>query len=170
MQKVARHDKKYVPSLFEIEKLIPKDMICQDCNSVMHWIDDSNRAKGAVLQHYRDGSLGVVCFSCNTKHGAMVGDSYRDLPSGCKFCNVCKTIKPLSMFSIRRDGKKEYPVSKCKSCSLLAQQDWRLKNTDKYLALIKKHNDVKKLNPDKYKKLDKEYYERRKIKNGNISI
>ena len=85
MQKTAKGDKKYVPSFFELEKLVPDNMICQDCGIEMHWIDDDKRPSGAVLQHYRDGTLGIVCCSCNTKHGIMVGDSYRDVPAGHVF-------------------------------------------------------------------------------------
>lgn len=144
MQKTAKTDGKYVPSIFEIQSLIPSEMKCQDCGEQMHWIDDENRSKGAVLQHYRNGTLGIVCFSCNTKHGLMPGDSYCDVPVDHKLCRVCKTIKPLAMFSRRKDGKKIYPVSKCKPCSLLAQKEWRAKNPDKYQALNKKHNDKRK--------------------------
>jgi hypothetical protein len=146
MQKAAKSDGKYVPSLLELERLVPKDMKCQDCGTQMHWIDDDNRAKGAVLQHYRNGTLGLVCMSCNTKHGLMPGDSYRDIPEGHKLCRCCKTIKPLSMFSLRKEGKVHYPVSKCKPCSLAAQKEWRARNPDKYKALNKKHNDKRKEN------------------------
>lgn len=148
MQKVAKSDGKYVPSLFELEKLVPADMKCQDCGDQMHWIDDDNRAKGAVLQHYRNGTLGIVCMSCNTKHGLMPGDSYRDVPHGHKLCRCCKTIKPLSMFNVRKDSGVVYPLSKCKPCSLAAQKDWRARNPDKYKALNKKHNDKRKKNED----------------------
>ena len=151
MQKTAKNDGKYVPSIYEIEKLVPIDMKCIDCNCLMHWIDNENRRHGAVLQHYRDGTLGIVCLSCNTKHGLMLGDSYRDVPVGEKFCRFCKTIKPLSMFSLRKDGKRPYPVTKCKSCSHKALIAWRTNNPIKY-----------KLSNDKNNKL-------RKGKNGKIS-
>ena len=144
MQKTSKSDGKYVPSFFELQNLVPGNMKCQDCGDQMHWIDDENRSKGAVLQHYRNGTLGIVCLSCNTKHGLMPGDSYRDVPQGHKLCRCCKTIKPLSMFSLRKDGNVHYPVSKCKPCSLAAQKNWRLKNPDKYKALNKKHNEKRK--------------------------
>lgn len=145
MQKTAKNDGKYVPSLYELEKLVPANMKCQDCGKLMHWIDDDNRSAGAVLQHYRNGSLGIVCLSCNTKHGLMPGDSYRDVPLNHKLCRCCKTIKPLSMFSLRNDGKVPYPQSKCKPCSLQAQKNWRAKNPEKYKAINKIHNDKRKV-------------------------
>ena len=144
MQATARNDKKYSPSIYEIESLVPKDMSCQDCGITMHWIDNEKRSSGAVLQHYRDGTLGIICMSCNTKHGLMPGDSYREVPTGHKLCRCCKTIKPLSMFSLRRDGKVPYPLTKCKSCMANALKLWRTKNPDAYKAITKKHNDAKR--------------------------
>jgi hypothetical protein len=177
MQKTAKTDKKYIPSIFEIERITPSNMICKDCGVLMNWIDGSNRSAGAVLQHYRDGSLGVTCLSCNTKHGQMMGDSYRDLPHGHKLCGVCKTIKPLTSFTLRKDGKKTYPMSKCKPCNLEANKRWREKNPEKYKSLNQKHNDLKKLNPKLAKERDKKYYWAKKerkmngnITNGNITI
>lgn len=146
MQHTAKWDKKYVPSLYEIEKLVPFDMRCQDCGNLMHWIDNNNRSRGAVLQHYRDGTIGIVCHACNVKHGMMPGDSYRDVPQGHKLCTACKVIKPLSMFYKRSDSKVKYPMSKCKQCNLDAHKKWRQNNPEKYIALNKKHNDRRKKN------------------------
>lgn len=143
MQHAAKIDKKYVPSIYELERLSPKDMICQDCGKTMHWIDNENRSDGAVLQHYRNGTLGIVCLSCNTKHGMMPGDSYRDIPKGHKLCRSCKTIKPLDMFYKRKDGEKEYPMTKCKACNIEAHRKWRESNPEKYKASNKKHNDLR---------------------------
>lgn len=146
MQKVAKMDKKKIPSLWEMESLVPKDMKCPDCKIEMHWIDDEKRSLGAVLQHYRDGSMAIVCHSCNVKHGHMPGDMYRDVPRDSKLCISCKVIKPLTEFNVRRDGAKPYPLSKCKPCSKKVFLDWKKKNSDKYKALTKKHNDKRKEN------------------------
>ena len=164
MQKTAKADKKYVPSLYEIEKLVPKNMVCQDCGILMHWIDNENRASGAVLQHYRNGSLGIVCLSCNSKHGVLPGDMYRDIPKDHKLCISCKTTKPLTMFNLRKDGKKPYPLSKCKSCSLKAHQEWRNKNPDKYKQSNKRNNDKKKENIEEYREYERKRYWIRKQK------
>jgi hypothetical protein len=169
MQKTAKQDKKYIPSIYELQRLAPKDMKCGDCGIEMNWIDGSKRSSGAVLQHYRDGTLGITCLSCNTKHGLMHGDSYRDLPKGHKLCRTCKTIKPLNMFGKRSAKEGSYPKTKCKACEFEAQKVWRLKNPEGYKKLIKKHNDIKKLNPEKYRDLDKKYYHARKEKNDKIS-
>jgi hypothetical protein len=170
MQRVAKMDKKYVPSLYELENHVPKDMICKDCGTTMHWIDNDNRHAGAVLQHYRDGTLGIVCLSCNTKHGHMAGDSYRDLPKDHKLCSACKTIKPFSMFSLRKDGKRPYPMSKCKECNLAAHKKWREANPEKYKQLTKRHNDKKRLDPEKTRELDKKYYLSKKLRKANAHI
>jgi hypothetical protein len=144
MQHTSKYDKKYIPSIYELEKLVPNNMECQDCGRVMHWIDDENRSSGAVLQHYRNGTLGIVCLSCNTKHGMMPEDSYKDVPPNHKLCTCCKIIKPLSMFNPRRDGKVEYPMSKCKKCNLQAHKKWRLKNPEKYKESNKRSNALRK--------------------------
>lgn len=165
MQKTAKQDDKYVPSIFELETLVPADMKCQDCGVEMNWIDGSNRPANAVLQHYRDGSLGITCMSCNTKHGNMPGDSYRDVPAGHKFCGSCKTIKPLNDFGKRSAKEGAYPKTKCKSCELEAQKKWRQSNPERYKQLNKKHNNKKKLDPEKYRALDRKYYHTRKAMN-----
>lgn len=144
MQRTAKADGKHVPSFYELESLVPKDMRCPDCGVEMHWIDDSNRKTGAVLQHYRDGSLGIVCHSCNVKHGFMPGDLYRDVPLNHKLCSSCRCIKPLSDFSVRKDGKKPYPLSKCKLCAKASYQEWKSKNPERYKTLNKKHNEKRK--------------------------
>lgn len=148
MQKTARQDEKYVPPIYELESLVPADMVCPDCGVLMHWIDDDNRAAGAILQHYRDNTLGIVCASCNTKHGLMPGDSYRELPEGHKYCPTCKTIKPLDMFYVRRDGVKEYPMTKCKPCNRAAHKKWREANPTKYADTNKRNNNARKINKD----------------------
>jgi hypothetical protein len=144
MQKTAKADGKVVPSIFELESLVPNGMLCQDCGVEMHWIDDKNRCSGAVLQHYRDETLGIVCHSCNVKHGFMPGDMYRDVSDNHKLCTSCRVIKPISSFGIRKDSKKIYPLSKCKVCMKLSYQAWRQNNPEKYKALNKKHNDKRK--------------------------
>ena len=162
MQKTAKQDKKYVPDIFELEKITPKNMICQDCGVLMNWIDGTQRSSGAVLQHYRDGTLGIVCMSCNARHGQMPGDSYRDAPKDQKVCGSCKTMKPLSEFHFRKDGKRPYPMTRCKRCNLEHHQKWRLANPEKYRASTKRHNDMKQQNIEKYRALDRDSYRRRK--------
>lgn len=172
MQKTAKMDKKYTPSLYEIEKLVPADMVCQDCGILMHWIDDERRSSGAVLQHYRDGTLGIVCFSCNVKHGLMPGDSYRDVPKGFKLCTCCKTMKPISDFGKRSVSEGSYPKSKCKRCDLEAQKKWRSQNLDRYKELNKIHNDKRRSDPERARELDRKYYWAKKLRkqNGNITV
>lgn len=164
MQQTAKVDQKYVPSLLELERLSTEEMKCPDCGVEMNWIDGSQRSAGAVLQHYRDGSIGIVCFSCNVKHGFMDGDSYQDVPHDHKLCRSCKTIKPIDSFGKRAASgpDSKYPKSECKACSLESQKKWRERNKDAYKALNRKHNDKKKLDPEKYRALDRLYYKKRK--------
>lgn len=169
MQRTAKQDKKYVPSIYELQKLVPVDMKCGDCGIEMNWIDGNNRPSNAVLQHYRDETLGITCMSCNTKHGLMPGDSYRDIPNGHKLCTNCKTIKSLDLFGKRSAKEGDYPKTKCKKCELDAQKAWRQNNPERYKELNKRHNDIKKSDPDKYRELDRKYYHLKKVNNGKKS-
>lgn len=144
MQRTAKQDGKYVPSLYELESLVPDDMRCKDCGVTMNWADSQSRSSGAVLQHYRNGKLGIVCMSCNTKHGLMPGDSYCDVPPGHKLCGKCKTIKPLEEFGSRGGRESHYPKSKCKACELAAHKLWRQKNPEAYRASNKRNNEKRK--------------------------
>ncbi len=144
MQRTAKQYGKYVPSLYELERVVPDDMRCPDCGTVMNWADSGNRSSGAVLQHYREKGIGIVCLACNTKHGLMPGDSYCDVPHGYKLCRSCKTIKPLDEFGKRGKLEGNYPKSKCKSCELEAHKLWRKKNPDAYRASNKRNNDKRK--------------------------
>lgn len=144
IQRTAKMDKKYVPSIYEIEKLVPPDMVCQDCGDQMNWRDHSKRSKGAVLQHYRDGTLAITCLSCNTKHGLMPGDLYRKTTREEKYCGKCKTVKPLSEFGKRSKDDGDYPKSHCKECCLEQNRKWRSSNPEHYKQLNKKHNQKRK--------------------------
>lgn len=170
MQSTAKHDKKYVPSLYELEEATPKDMICGDCGREMNWLSVDARSNGAVLQHYRDGTIAITCLSCNTKHGLMEGDSYRDVPAGHKLCRSCKTIKPLTEFKRRSKDPNDYPKSSCKACELEKQREWRGKNPEKYKALNKKHNDLRRLDPERAREMDRKYYWAKKQRKQNGSI
>ena len=169
MQSAAKYGKKYVPSLYEIESLVPKDMICQDCGKLMHWIDGDQK-DCATLQHYRDGTLALVCLTCNVRHGQMPGDSYRDIPKGFKLCTCCKTMKPLSDFGKRSAKEGDYPKSKCKVCDLDAQKKWRAQNPERYKKLNKLNNDKKRLDPEKARERDKKYYWAKKLRKQNADV
>lgn len=133
MRVLAKRRGKLVPSHDLLESLAFHGMGCPDCGVTMNWRAKDGQATVASLQHYRDGSLGIVCRSCNTRHAFMDGDTYRDLPSNFKFCPGCKQEKPATEFSV--DNGRSGPLkrkSKCKSCSNAAVKKWKEENREQY--------------------------------------
>lgn len=139
---------KYVPSHVELEKLFDPKMLCPDCGVSMNWRAKDGQCTVATLQHYRDGTLAIVCRSCNTRHAFMKDDDYRQMPKDHKFCKKCNLIHPLKNFS--KDNNRAGTMklkSYCKSCSNSLVEKWKEKNRDKY-------NEYQRLQREKLK--DKE--------------
>jgi hypothetical protein len=135
MRRVATRDGKVSPTREHLENILSWDgMTCRDCGVTMHWLkEEGPRAQQLTLQHYRSGSMGFVCLSCNTRHAAMPGDSYCDLPKDHKRCPKCEQIKPLSEFY--RDASKAKTeflqlTSWCKPCSSASRERWRKANRE----------------------------------------
>lgn len=128
----ASRDGKLVPSHEQLEALLQN--ACPDCGVVMTLLSrDGERHKVASLQHYRDGSLAIVCLSCNTRHASMPGDTYRDMPKDHKWCPRCGTAKPFSAFAA--DNGRTGPMklkSHCKACSSAEITQWRKDNREHY--------------------------------------
>ncbi|WP_186194443.1 hypothetical protein [Burkholderia gladioli] len=126
MRASAKRKGKTVPTVDQLQALVHPDGECRDCGKLMTWLAAADRCAVVTLQHYRDGSFGLVCRSCNTRHAFMPGDTYRDLPAGHKFCPHCLKELPFSMFSADRGRSGEMKLkSWCKSCSSSAHRIWR---------------------------------------------
>lgn len=133
MRSKAKADGKTVPTRWQLESLTNPDMKCPDCGRLMNWRQKDGSASVASLQHYRDGSLGIVCLSCNTRHASMPGDSYRETPKHQKLCPSCEEIKDGSEFSLDRSRSGEIQrKSFCRSCANKSAIEWKGKNRDKY--------------------------------------
>lgn len=133
MRSKAKQDGKTVPSHELLETLASAGMACGDCGVAMNWLAKEGQSTVASLQHYRDGTYGIVCRTCNTRHAFMPGDTYREMPKDHKLCAGCKCIKPLAEFTA--DNSRSGPMkvkSKCKTCSDLAVNTWKKKNRDQY--------------------------------------
>lgn len=132
MRSRAKQDGKVVPSHQQLEAL-HRDT-CVDCGVVMNYLSRAGEhERTASLQHYRDGSLAIVCRSCNTRHAFMPGDTYRDMPKDHKRCPRCEAIKPLTAFAA--DNGRSGPMkikSHCKTCSHASTTQWRKDNRDHY--------------------------------------
>lgn len=93
------------PGLSKLEELAAglQQMKCPSCGIEMVWtcgrFDRSGIRKRVVtLQHDRDGTFKLICFSCNSRHFSFEGDSFYTAPAGMKQCAVCKQTLPLDAF------------------------------------------------------------------------
>lgn len=133
MRVLAKRRGLAVPSHEVLHGLCDESLICPDCGRLMNWLSEDGMSSVASLQHYRDGSLGIVCRSCNTRHAYMQGDSFRDIPSDHKYCPCCKTSKSRSEFYVDAGRSGELKTkSHCKKCSDEAINNWRKSNREKY--------------------------------------
>lgn len=118
MRTAAQSNGKLVPTQKQLVDLTPKDMTCPDCGVEMTWLKRDSPRKVATLQHYRDGTLAIVCMSCNAKHGHSVGDIYREIGPNFKLCRACKNILPVLDFTRKRDKNGPwYYKNLCKKCN-----------------------------------------------------
>lgn len=133
MRATAKRRGLSVPSHEYLSLLVSPGMQCPDCDTVMNWLARDGQTFVATLQHYRDGSFGIVCRSCNTRHAFAPDDTFRDAPKDHKFCPSCRTFHPFANYAA--DNGRSGPLklkSWCKSCSHEAHTKWRLENRDHY--------------------------------------
>ena len=133
MRSLAKRRGKDVPSHEDLHSMPGADLACPDCGVRMNWRSKDGQSTVASLQHYRDGTMAIVCRSCNTRHAFMLGDEYRHMPAGQKMCPSCRQIKLSSEFTADngRSGqlrRKSY----CKSCADKSVTKWKEENRDKY--------------------------------------
>jgi len=131
MRANAKRRNKSVPAAYELERLLDPEMKCSDCGVQMNWLARDGQVTVISLQHYRDGSLGLVCRSCNTRHAYTPGDDYRTLPPDHKWCPRCREAKPDTEFAAdrNRSGPRKLK-SWCRSCSSSAHAEWTKNNRD----------------------------------------
>ena len=135
MRASAKRKSKVVPSRQQLEELVGVGMNCPDCGVQMNWRSKDGKSTVASLQHYRSGRIGIVCLSCNTRHAAMDGDSYCDMPKDSKRCPSCLDTKPALNFSVdngRSGSLKRKSI--CKQCSDVKVNQWKERNRDEYNA------------------------------------
>lgn len=133
MRATARRHGKAVPSRKELSEMKGSNLICPDCGVNMNWRAKDGQATVASLQHYRDGSMEIVCRSCNTRHAYMDGDAYRTMPKDHKHCPCCNKTKPLTEFTL--DSSRSGPAkrkSKCRECADASVKQWKDSNRDRY--------------------------------------
>lgn len=135
MRTRAKRDGKAVPSHEELHRMPGSNLECPDCRTRMNWRAKDGRSTVASLQHYRDGSMAIVCLSCNTRHAFMLGDEYRGMPKDQKLCPKCRQIKPLTDFGTDRGRTGPMKIkSWCKQCASRSHTEWQRSNREHYNA------------------------------------
>jgi len=164
MRQCAKAGKKYSPSRQELEDLIPEDLKCPECNVVMVWRrkrDQKGVNNQVTLQHWRDGSISLICLSCNTRHYSMPGDTYKEMQKDHKLCPSCKTIQHETNFCVKNSRSVLKRNSICNVCNRAKRQAWRINNPEK----DKLKNKLYRINnPEKVKLIEKKYKEKNKEK------
>lgn len=134
MRSTAKRAGKVVPTHEQLANLFSRDgTTCRDCKREMNWLREDGADTQLTLQHYRSGSIGFVCLSCNTRHAHMPGDSYQTIQKDHKHCPQCETVKPFSDYSA--DNGRSGPIklkSWCKECSSASHANWQRNNRDHY--------------------------------------
>lgn len=116
MRYKAMYDGKVAPSLAEMENLPGANLCCPDCGVTMTWTSAIGRRTLATFQHYRDGALAIVCQSCNSRHGRLPGDMYRDLADkSLQHCPSCRRVLPPAAFH-KHAGRGRGIQVPCKEC------------------------------------------------------
>lgn len=72
----ARKYNKYYPDFEILRQMLHDNRLCPVCGKIMLWKAGKLKADVATLQHYKDGSIGIMCHSCNTSDG-LIGAPYR---------------------------------------------------------------------------------------------
>lgn len=82
MRGSAKSSGKYVPEISELRALAKRlfKMECPCCLQAMTWRRVKGISNVITLQHDRSGSIRLICFRCNVRHGSLPGDSFYDLP------------------------------------------------------------------------------------------
>lgn len=123
MRACARRNGKLVPTRQEIE-WFALNMSCFGCGKEMHWLAVDGRKDQATLQHDRDGTIRLLCLSCNVRHSHNPDDSFYELPKNHKHCPDCEKVLPYSSFckdKSRPVGLKSY----CRGCAKNRHKQWR---------------------------------------------
>jgi hypothetical protein len=96
MRAAAKRRGVVVPSMEELLAMVPADMKCPCCGRDMVWTTKlGTRADVISLQHYSNGAIGMVCYSCNSRMRHLHDDIP---PEGWKLCAVCKVTKKYEAF------------------------------------------------------------------------
>jgi len=109
---------------------------CPHCHKPMMLYSEDGKRKGmATIQHYDDGTLGIICFTCNLAHSkSELGDKLFSLQLDQKYCPDCQQIKSRDDFhnQSRFCGRMTY----CKLCQNARNRRIKEKNRSLYADIF----------------------------------
>lgn len=130
-KRTSKSRNKTFPSIEEFEtlwkELINNKFHCLVCRKKMIIKSLQKGLKGCVvsLQHWKDGSLGLICTACNTGHGhSKLGDDWKHVPKNFKYCPACDKIKNKENFGKNR-SRSNGLTDECKLCNNKRSKDNR---------------------------------------------
>lgn len=144
MRNRAKADGKTVPTYEWLESNVPNDMKCPTCRRVMNWRQFEGASTVITLQHDRNGDFNFLCLACNSRHGAMQGDSFYELPEDHKMCPRCKEVKHLDNFCTDTNGRWKNKKSICRDCSTKYHAEWVSKTREEYNEKRRKYYHARK--------------------------
>ena len=135
MRSDAQRRGKVVPTWEECEKMLLECLDehgqlgkCPSCGRQMQWRAGADKKRGPTisLQHNHDGTMRMICQSCNSGHGkSRVGDRYLEpTPVGFKHCADCDTAKPLEQFNRDRRAGTGFGAF-CRDCGNKRNRKYR---------------------------------------------
>lgn len=93
-----------VPQLLALFADLKRDgMKCPACKRqmVMH-SEYADRASVVSIQHWADGSISLVCHSCNVRHGAYGDAGFIAAGTDKRHCCECDQMLPLTAFPVSK--------------------------------------------------------------------
>lgn len=132
MRRGAKSTRQACPTFAQLETMFAAlvDMRCPRCSRVMTM--DRMCASLVTLQHNRDGTLMLLCHSCNARHAAQADDTFLGIPPDHKLCRDCGQVKPLDAFSFNRNHQRFGDRhTYCKACFSERNRRYRLTGTTK---------------------------------------
>lgn len=128
MRSSAKRRGKLVPTRESLAKMVDAHhMRCAHCKIQMNWLAKEGSATVATLQHNRDGSMCLLCLSCNTRHAQFKDDTFYLRNTALHPCRDCGKELPKEYFfkdQSRPLGIKPY----CKHCSNERHRKWSYNN------------------------------------------
>ncbi len=153
MRMVAKRDSKLVPSYEQLENMAShlRDMKCPHCSIAMNWLSENGHATTVSLQHYRSGSMGFLCVSCNSRHSQQPADEFMSMPATHKKCPCCQNVLHLNDFYKLQNSKNFGKSSTyCRICTAKKNAQFQRDNHEKFAEYSRRYRAKKKVSrPDK---------------------